>query len=184
MSHIPENPFDSIESAHQFVDLLAANISDAKRELEADVEREQAHPSRRLDVLRVALYNLKKLESDVRRSRRLLNDLRILRRLLFDERNSKAERIAAWFKDDGMSIPDQRWMARETELLNAAVEKIVTVGEEVGLTPEDMIAFLDSGCSVRDLLVMLAAKRSGAAWCHHRSRTLSKLWDVRTAHQT
>jgi hypothetical protein len=95
MSHIPENPFDSIESAHQFVDLLAANISDAKRELEADVEREQAHPSRRLDVLRVALYNLKKLESDVRRSRRLLNDLRILRRLLFEERNSKAERIAA-----------------------------------------------------------------------------------------
>jgi hypothetical protein len=62
-----------------------------------------------------------------------------------------------------MSIPDQRWTARETELLNAAVQKIVTVGEEVGLTPEDMIAFLDSGCSVRDLLVMLAAKRSGAA---------------------
>jgi hypothetical protein len=62
-----------------------------------------------------------------------------------------------------MSIPDHQWTRRETELLNAAVEKIVRVGEEVGLTPEDIIAFLESGCSVRDLLVMLAAKRSGAA---------------------
>jgi hypothetical protein len=90
MNPLAENPFESIESAHQFVDLLAANIGDAKRELEADVEREQATPSRRLDVLRVALYNLKRLESDIRRSRRLLNDLRILRRLLFDERGAKS----------------------------------------------------------------------------------------------
>lgn len=52
------------------------------------------------------------------------------------------------------------WTDRETELLNAAVEKIVRAGEEVGLTPEDIIAFLDSGCSVRDLLVMLVAKRN------------------------
>jgi hypothetical protein len=61
-------------------------------------------------------------------------------------------------------MSDQRqWTRRETELLNAAVEKLLRVAEEVGVSPEDMIVFLDSGCSVRDLLIFLASKRSGVA---------------------
>ena len=55
------------------------------------------------------------------------------------------------------------WTHRETELINVVVDKILRVAEEVGVTTEDMITLLDSGCSVRDLLVLLAAKRSGAA---------------------
>lgn len=64
-----------------------------------------------------------------------------------------------------LRMSDQRqWTRRETELLNvAAVEKLLQVAEEVGVSPEDMIAFLDSGCSVRDLLIFLASKRSGVA---------------------
>lgn len=81
-----ENRFDSIESAHEFVTLLAATVMEAKQELEEDVRREEVNPSRRLDALRVALHSLKKLELDINRSRRLLNDLRTLRRLLFEER--------------------------------------------------------------------------------------------------
>jgi len=82
-----ENSIESIESAHEFMTLLVATISEAKGDLEADIEREKKlRPSRRLDALRVALYNLKKLEMDINRSRRLLNDLRTLRRLLFEER--------------------------------------------------------------------------------------------------
>ena len=82
-----ENSIESIESAHEFMSLLFTTILEAKQELEADIEREaKLNPSRRLDALRVALYNLKKLESDINRSRRLLNDLRTLRRLLFEER--------------------------------------------------------------------------------------------------
>jgi len=89
MSAEPENPFHSIESAHEFMTLLAATIVEAQQEVEADIEREaKLNPSRRLDVLRVVLYNLKKLELDINRSRRLLNDLRTLRRLLFAERTS------------------------------------------------------------------------------------------------
>jgi len=62
-------------------------VAEAKRELEGDVQRESASgPSRRLDALRVALYNLDKLELHVNRSQRILNDLRTLRRLLFEER--------------------------------------------------------------------------------------------------
>jgi hypothetical protein len=87
MSSELENPFHSIESAYDFVMLLAATVSEAKRELEADIEREaKLNVSRRLDALRVALYNLKKLEPHLSRSRRLLNDLRTWRRLLFEER--------------------------------------------------------------------------------------------------
>lgn len=82
-----ESPFQSIESAHDFVALLAKAIVEARRELEVDIEREAGlKPSRRLDALRVALYNLEKLELNMNRSRRILNDLRTLRRLLFDER--------------------------------------------------------------------------------------------------
>jgi hypothetical protein len=82
-----EHPFHSIESAHEFMALLSATVVEAKHELELDIAREESNPSRRLDVLRVALYNLEKLESDINRSRRRLNDLRTLRRLLFDERS-------------------------------------------------------------------------------------------------
>jgi hypothetical protein len=81
------NPFHSIESAYDFVKLLMAAVTEAKQELEADIEREaKAGVSRRLDALRVALYNLEKLELHLTRSRRLLNDLCTWRRLLFEER--------------------------------------------------------------------------------------------------
>ena len=59
---------------------------EAKRELAADVEREI--PSRRLDALQIALYNLQEPESHVNSASRILNDLRTLRRLLFEERST------------------------------------------------------------------------------------------------
>ena len=80
-----EDQFESLESAHSFVTLLAEAVGEAKNELEGDLVRESA-ASRRRDALRIALYNLTKLELHVNRSRRILNDLRTLRRLLFEER--------------------------------------------------------------------------------------------------
>ena len=79
--------FETLESAYDFVALLGETVAEAKRELEGDVQRESASDhSRRLDALRVALYSLDKLELHVNRSQRILNDLRTLRRLLFEER--------------------------------------------------------------------------------------------------
>ena len=63
-------------------------MAEAKQELEGDVERE-ASASRRKDALRIALYNVAKLELHMNQSRRILNDLRTLRRLLFEERSGK-----------------------------------------------------------------------------------------------
>jgi len=81
-----DDQFETLESAHDFVALLSETVAEAKRELENDVQRESA--SRRLDALRIALYGLEKLEVHVSRTSRILNDLRTLRRLLFDERGN------------------------------------------------------------------------------------------------
>ena len=83
-----DDPFGTLESAHDFVTLLAAAVSQAKVEVQADVDREVASAdlSRRIDALRIALYKVEKLEVHLTRSGRILNDLRTLRRLLFEER--------------------------------------------------------------------------------------------------
>lgn len=81
-----EDRFETLESAHDFVSLLVATVAETKHELEGDVGRESAN-SRRRDALRVALYNLAKLELHMNQSKRILNHLRTLRRLLFEERS-------------------------------------------------------------------------------------------------
>lgn len=82
-----ENPFETIESAHHFLTLLSEAVEDARREVESDLQREsEPDVTRRVDALRLAVYNLEKLEMHMNRSSRILNDLRTLRRLLFEER--------------------------------------------------------------------------------------------------
>lgn len=51
---------------------------------------------------------------------------------------------------------------QEACALEQAVEKLVLYGWKVGVTPEEMISLLDSGISIRELLIFLAAKTSGA----------------------
>jgi hypothetical protein len=85
-----EEQFETLESAHDFVVLLGDTVAEAKRDLACDLQRESANP-RRLDALRLAAYNLGKLELHLNRSRRILNDLRTLRRLLFEERGSNGK---------------------------------------------------------------------------------------------
>lgn len=82
-----ENPFETIESAQHFLALLSEAVSEAKKEVESDLQRElEPEFARRVDALRLAVYKLEKLETHMNRSSRILNDLRTLRRLLFDER--------------------------------------------------------------------------------------------------
>ena len=87
MNHASGSPFDSIESAHDFVSLFSDSVADAKRDIESNIQRElTSNVPRRLDALRLAAYNLERLELHLNKSRRILNDLRSLRRLLFEER--------------------------------------------------------------------------------------------------
>jgi hypothetical protein len=87
-------PFDSVESAQDFVALLSETVAEAKQEVDADVARELGlNSSRRVDALRIVSYSLEKLELHINKSRRILNDLRSLRRLLFEERTAKASQL-------------------------------------------------------------------------------------------
>jgi len=48
----------------------------------------------------------------------------------------------------------------DAHLLEQTVEKLVRFGQQVGVTPEEMISLLDSGISIHDLLAFLASKSS------------------------
>ena len=89
MGYRPETPFDHIESAHQYVDLLADTIEETRREIDTELGSAQGGERRRRALLLVS-YNLSKLSSHMRTSRRILNDLRTLRRLLLAERQVEA----------------------------------------------------------------------------------------------
>ncbi len=79
--------FDSIESAQGFVGLLSETVSEAKKDVDAEVEKAlDSQSGRRLQALRMVSYNLEKLAVHMKKSCRILNDLRSLRRLLFEER--------------------------------------------------------------------------------------------------
>jgi len=56
-------PFNSIESAHEFVALLAKVALEAKCDIDTDIQREMSSSvSRRLDALQIVVYKLKTLE--------------------------------------------------------------------------------------------------------------------------
>jgi hypothetical protein len=83
-----KTPFDSIESAQEYMVLLREAVADAKGNAETDILAEEGSKlPRRLDALRLVSYKLDKLEQHVKASCRLLNDLRTLRRLLLEERS-------------------------------------------------------------------------------------------------
>ncbi|MGA2593984.1 MAG: hypothetical protein ABSH32_29125 [Bryobacteraceae bacterium] len=87
MSYDPETPFDSIEGSHEYVSLLAETIEEARKEVEADIASAVAEGAeRRIEALQLVGYNLAKLTLHITTSRRILNDLRSLRRLLLAER--------------------------------------------------------------------------------------------------
>jgi len=82
-----ETPFDNIESARQFVQLLIEAIDESKRDVDADLAiSESNHSERSKHALRLVSANLSKLSQHMTTSRRILNHLKTLRRLLVEER--------------------------------------------------------------------------------------------------
>lgn len=90
MSYQPKTPFDSIEGAHEYIQLLWEAIVEARKELADDIIAAENKPDRRLEALRLVEYKLEKLSSHLHSTSRLLNDLRTLRRLLLEERYDSA----------------------------------------------------------------------------------------------
>ncbi|HSA89213.1 MAG TPA: hypothetical protein VLF42_04855 [Burkholderiales bacterium] len=80
-------PFDSIEGSLEYTALLRDAIETSKRSVEAQAVAAQSEgAARRLEALQLVAYKLERLAWHIDGSRRLLNDLRTLRRLLLGER--------------------------------------------------------------------------------------------------
>lgn len=81
-----DGPFDSLESAHDFVKLLREHTQSVEAEILEDINvAAEAGAGRRLDALRLVHYKLQQLSDHLGDSSRLLNDLRALRRLLIGD---------------------------------------------------------------------------------------------------
>ena len=84
-----ERPFESIESAYEYLSVLAATVLEAMVDLKRDQDQAGLEGARRrAEAIGLAMYKLKVLNSSICKSRRTLNDLRILRRLILNERAS------------------------------------------------------------------------------------------------
>jgi hypothetical protein len=87
---VERNPFGSIESAQEFLRLLAEAVQEAQVTFPEDVADsepiDEQTRARRLQAMQLVSYKLNKLSDHVNGSRSVLNDLRTLRRLLLRER--------------------------------------------------------------------------------------------------
>jgi len=90
-----DRPFESIESAHEYMTLLANNTVEAMVELRHDrhqaIRDGQARTAQAIDL---AIFKLTVLNCLIFKSRRALNDLRTIRRLILNERLTSEDVIA------------------------------------------------------------------------------------------
>jgi hypothetical protein len=84
-------PFETIESAQEYLKLLSAMVGETQGVVEDDIQTHSDGAAlRQVDALKLILYKLERLSDHLQRSHRILNDLRILRRLLQKERSKVA----------------------------------------------------------------------------------------------
>jgi hypothetical protein len=80
-------PFDSIEGSLEYITLLREAIDTASKHVDAQVGLAASEgAARRIQALQLVAYKLDRLAWHIDGSRRILNDLRTLRRLLLRER--------------------------------------------------------------------------------------------------
>ena len=89
MSAKSANPFTNVESAYEYVSLLREALNEAQASVQEELAAGGTEaPNRREDALRLIKFKLDKLEGHITASRRILNDLRTLRRMLLGERQT------------------------------------------------------------------------------------------------
>ena len=87
-----DSPFEDIECSLEYVSLLADAVEETSAEIDADLANATAPGGeRRREALQLVRFKLSKLSSHLTASRRVLNDLRSLRRLLLSERGAGTE---------------------------------------------------------------------------------------------
>ena len=76
------SPFETIESAEEFMHLLHGEIEKAHAEIEVLLAADERADSRQEEALRLVVHKLVQLKSHSDASQRILRDLRTLRNLL------------------------------------------------------------------------------------------------------
>jgi hypothetical protein len=96
MAQERETPFDSLESAHEYLSLMREALEEAYAAIQQDTAEAQLTQGaeRRLEALRLVDYKLNQLRKHLLASLVLTNDLRTLRRLLLRERDAAVEKPA------------------------------------------------------------------------------------------
>ncbi len=83
MSDKHGSPFDSIEGAHQYIGMLREVVEESRKDVCDEISR--ANPGRGADALYLVSHKLAQLQQHLTATRLILNDLRTLKRRLFDE---------------------------------------------------------------------------------------------------
>ena len=96
MAQQQETPFDNIDSALEYVTSLLEASREAREQVEGEILRaEGLHLTRKKEALLIISYKLDRLNSHVAISERLLKDLRKLRRLILEERETLVKSATA-----------------------------------------------------------------------------------------
>ena len=91
-------PFESIEDAQEYLELLSEAITESEQSVSQDLCGHIPADEQMIRCQQLLLYNLQKLSTHVRISRRILKDLKTLRNLLHaqeDEREQAARAKSA-----------------------------------------------------------------------------------------
>ncbi len=91
-----QTPFENIEGALEYVGHLMEASQDAQKHIETEISRaSKPQLARRKQALLLVKYKLTKLDFHIGTSKRILNDLRKLRRLILEERESRVSSATA-----------------------------------------------------------------------------------------
>ena len=91
-----DSPFDNLDAAHEYVGLLLEAVQQTRGDVALDLAAAQADGHlRRSEALQLVAWKLERLEQQLEGSRRVMNDLRRLRKLLIGETDEVAPRPAS-----------------------------------------------------------------------------------------
>jgi hypothetical protein len=90
------SPFTSLEAAHEYVGLLLEAVQQTRADVAQDLAGALAEGEpRRSEALQLVAWKLERLEQQLEGSRRVMNDLRRLRKLLLGEGEEAAPAAGA-----------------------------------------------------------------------------------------
>ena len=96
MARQQATPFENIEGALEYVGFLLEASREAQKHVETEITAASGTQlARKKQALQLVKYKLTVLESHIVTSKRLLNDLRKLRRLILEERRMHVSTVSA-----------------------------------------------------------------------------------------